>query len=352
MKKHKILLVTMPLLFLSTLSFNDTTSTIVSSINNDVQITKTATQEASLIDANADYAYADPFIGESISSKDITQDVLERDITDDTGVKQVGDIITTEDDTEINKTTTDDTSPKVDESRLTATTKISLSRYLGLQVWSLETNAVYTSASWLVGLIGHSYETKITSIIKVKGVYSYLPFISRESLISGSSLNLGLYTISSPSIDGETMYFYNQVDGKVETSLYTGAYGYSPVSANDSVKTVISYKSDKIEYYTRKSIETIKYSTINSITSSVAPFCPEGYSITIGQRGTFYEVTAQAQIYQNWWWNSHKAYGDPIDVSFIICDVSTLVTDFVYKKDTGSSPLYYIDDYFICYDVN
>ena len=294
MKKQKLMLSVIPMLFLSTLCFNDSTSAIVNSTNNDAQI-KTTTQ-------NASFSFA------SLSGS---------------GGGSSG-------------------SSTISSSSLVATKETSLSSYGGLVKYTSSNQVVYTSASWLVGIIGHTYETKITSITKVQGVYSHLQFISRELLLSGSSLtSLNTYTYSAAS--EEAMYFYNSVEGKIEASLYASASFGGTVSASTSAKTAVSYKSVKTQYYTRKTVQTSKYTTITSLNSTSAQYCPTGYAITVGQHGTYYEVEATAQIYQNWWWNSHKAYGDPIDVSFIICDVSSLITDYVYKKDTGSSTLYYLN---------
>ncbi len=168
----------------------------------------------------------------------------------------------------------------------------------------------YKSDTWRgTNLIGRYMDINITSITEVTGIYShYSSYFDHDILESGSaSVNFDSEATYIDSFSSSFSFNFN-VDYKVEKALEVAAgieIADESAAVNKKYGASFNYNCN----FTRNTMKTYYWSSHFSLSSKTAPYCPDGYSITIGKQGTYYYIEGNYQETSIWWWGDKPTQG-------------------------------------------
>lgn len=182
-------------------------------------------------------------------------------------------------------------------------------------------------------LIGRYMDININKIGRVNGVYSHFPGYFEYSLLKSGSVKADIDSKSTfTDTTKESFSFNTSVDYYVESKLEAKA-DLEIVSASVGVGTktgaTFSYGCE----YTRVVTQTDSWSIHFTINQDTAKYCPDGYTLSIGRQGIFYEIEGDYQEMSVWWWGARATQGQSRKkFTAVIANPSDFNYCFVYKK--------------------
>lgn len=227
----------------------------------------------------------------------------------------------------------------IDYTQLWSTT-IEEKSILGNFIASLNFEKIYKTPKYKSGFFDNYFEYKILSIKEYKGVYSHFQYYSKYLLESGSASFDYSKDFNYKTSMGKTVNFLFTVNKTLEMAFYTELDIVSDFSSAGS--KINSKHTDSMMYsygtfYTRKSVAEYNMSEKLHLGRESAEYCPDGYSMSIGLTGKFWEIEFEyrnvvAGIKKDAYKNSKAVLSDESEMSY----------NFVYRNDKTFETGFYI----------
>lgn len=218
------------------------------------------------------------------------------------------------------------------------TTYVSLNSYANMVVGN-----EFNTDKWRIGLIEHYYAIKVVSIKKYQGVYNnfFKKYYTKSILQCGAVTTEVSQNREFNETSDFTFHLNYEARHELEKSLYVKSdLNYEAIDFGGSS----NYKStDFISYgfsylYTRKSLIETTYTTTYSLNEMVAAYVPSGYSVSIGEVGTYYIFELKYTEYEIWWWGTNIT-GSNSNISFksMLSNEDDMSIAFIYKQTSGGT---------------
>lgn len=187
----------------------------------------------------------------------------------------------------------------------------------------------------------HYHKYEILNITKHYGGYdSLFPYTSVTLIKDGGAEYAYSTRITYYTCESTTVYFENSLSYQVETDIYNGFnLTYEGIESNVEMKSkATALCSAKLSsYYSRKvQHEQVFYKNL-ILNKNVVSDMENGYSITIGRSGLYYEIEVNVttyEIYLDWFQYKHKKITGKEDreKKAIICNEQDLNYSYIAKK--------------------
>jgi hypothetical protein len=200
----------------------------------------------------------------------------------------------------------------------------------------------HKSDTWRgANFLSHYMKYNISKIYHVNGVYSHFPdYFDHDVLASGSAAESierekkfsDTYTKSFSYSFGVDIHLESALSLLAKLSGIT-----SSASLNLKIGATYSYSCS----YTRTQTRNFSWTSYFSVNSTTADYCPQGYTLSVGKAGDYYEIEGKYQEHTIWWWGDFPSQDTTIkDFNAVLASPSDYGYCFVYKLKTNTTQDY------------